>query len=78
MAWFPTSSSTKYKQKALEVQFVDHTNIANDAKRCKGKISIKILVGVKKKQLCIAQSALSADAKFAQASEIQISCFGIL
>lgn len=73
MAWFPTSSATKYVQKALKVQFVDHTNIVNDTKKCKGKISIKMWVAEKQRHSLIAQPALSTDAKFAQISEIQTS-----
>lgn len=68
MARFPTSSPTKYLQKALKAQFVDHTDIVNDTEGCKGKISIKICVGQKKKQSSTAQSALNTGAKFAQIS----------
>lgn len=68
MASFPSSSPTKYVQKALRVQFVDHTDVVNDTKGCEGKINIKIWVGEKKKQSSIAQSALNTDAKFAQIS----------
>jgi len=78
MAWFPSSSPTKYIQKVLKFQFVHHTDVANDTKGYKGKISVIIWVGEKKKQSFIARSTVNTDAKFAQFSEIQTPRSGIL
>lgn len=70
MALFPTSSPTKYVQKALKVQFIAHTDIVDDTK---GKTSTKIWVGEKKNRSPITQSALNSDDKFAEVPEIQTS-----